>query len=149
MPECHNCPAYLNPQYRKMPFEKTPCAKCRLSDEPRHAGKSHVSRDSSDAVEADESIRSLAVTGDVHDSLTDAFLMWITEFMRLPPLTRDLVAKRLLFPQVPMRVMARKHGITVQAAHSRIRRALDHAPALKSVLIMQEYRRSNDTSTTK
>lgn len=143
MPKCYNCPEQANVltgKYKRLPFKRTPCAKCTLSDEPTHKGRSHVSRDSSDAVAAEEALHALA-TQPVHDPEDDARMAklagFIEAFMSLPMITRDIVAFKLIHPDQPLRTVAAQYLITVQAAHSRLKRALSQSPVLHRVIHMR------------
>ena len=148
MSECHKCRVARDIEagrYRNVDFVDTPCAQCRLSGELTHKGRSHVSRDSSDAVSATEAIE--ADRRDEYEQLDgrlEAFAGFLNQFMALPPVTRDIVARRFTHPNRPLNQVARQYGITVQAAHSRLKRALDRWPVLRTVIEMRTYRRDHD-----
>ena len=144
MPECHNCPVQTlieSGAYRGVPFEQTPCAKCSGPGELSHKGKSHVSRDSSEAVAVEESmmLHSSMLEAPVRDAIMDSFAAFMRQFMALPTITRDIVAFRFLHPERSMSVLADRYDITVQAVHSRLKRALEKMPALRTVIEMRTY----------
>jgi hypothetical protein len=141
MSECHTCPHSVRIQrgdYKGIPFNRTPCATCSLSDAPSHKGRSHVSRDSSEAVDVIESMAAYEKAGEASDSARIADLVeFVARFMGLDALTRDLVAIRFVSPDKPIRDIAKQYCITTQAAHSRIKRALATYPVLRKVIHMR------------
>ena len=144
MPECHSCPHSTDPKLRDKPWAETPCATCRLSDEPSHKGETSVSRDSSDAVMAEEILQVAEPEREQVNILAD----FIRQFMTLPSTTRDIAAFRFIYPDRPLSEIAKRYSITVQAAHSRLKRALEKCPVLDTVISMRTYnRKTNDTAT--
>lgn len=146
MPECHRCEVAIeiaNGVYRGTPFKETPCARCKLSTEPKHNGRSHVSRDSSGAVEAEESMQvDATMNGDGRppDERLEQFADFLRQLIRLPPIARDILVFRLAYPDRPLREIAVQHHITVQAAHSRLKRTLAQWPELQAVVRMRTYK---------
>lgn len=147
MPECHKCPHAPDVRagkYRGVPFEQTPCHPCRLSEDLSNHGRSHVSMDSSPAGEH-EAVRSAALVvptdsdqeaadADPQGKAFTAFATALRCFMALSPQTREIVAFRILHPEQSLRVVAKRLGITIQAAHNRLKQAVEKWPALGSVI---------------
>jgi hypothetical protein len=144
MPKCYNCPEHENVvagKYKRLPWKRTPCAKCTLSDEPTHKGRSHVSRDSSDAVAAEEALHAIVQPEQMDDARIEKLTGFINAFMSLSTPTRDIVAFKLVHPDKPLRAIAVQCTITVQAAHSRLRRALSDLPVLARVIRMRRNKK--------
>lgn len=137
MPECHNCKHFQDPRLIGLPWKNTPCSTCRLADDPSHKGQSHVSRDSSDAVAAEEAMQPYP-DADRTDYRIERLAGFLKQFMTLPACTRDIVAHRFVYPDRPLSDIARRYGITVQATHSRLKKALDRFPVLREVITMRE-----------
>lgn len=136
MPECHSCQYNQDPSLKGLPWDKTPCSTCELADDPSHKGKSHVSRDASGAVEAEESLQVEDVA--LMDARIEKLAQFIGHFMGLPAITRDIVAFRFTNPDRPLREVASRYKITTQAAHSRLKKALHRFPVLREVITMKE-----------
>jgi len=125
----------MDPALTGLPWEETPCSTCKLSDDPSHKGKSHVSRDWSEAVEAEEAMQPQEMA--LMDSRIEKLAGFIDQFMSLPAITRDIVAFRFSQPDKPLNVVASRHKITVQAVHSRLKKALKRFPVLGEVIQMR------------
>lgn len=161
MSECHNCPVSSDiraGKYKGVPWEQTPCADCKLSDEPKHKGKSHVYLESSGAVDNDESLRahrekkSEQLKRERFDLLYPVFQDGLRLLLQLAcdaPESFRIIAFRIVYSTEPLKTVATQLGITVQAAHSRLRRVLAKWPELQRVVPMQTYNRkeSEDVST--
>ena len=138
MPNCHACLTHkeiVKGVYRHTPFNEIPCARCTLADDPSHKGRSHVSRDASDAVVVDESTQEMPIR-DIDPQL-EKLADFVMQFMALPSVTRDVVAFRFVHPDKPLKDVAAQHNITMQAAHSRLKRALERFPVLSEVITMR------------
>jgi DNA-binding Lrp family transcriptional regulator len=78
----------------------------------------------------------------IPDEQTDARIEkmagFIKQFMELPTCTRDIVAFRFVNPSRPLSDIAQRYGITTQAAHSRLKKALERFPVLGEVITIRE-----------
>jgi hypothetical protein len=140
MPECHKCPhapAVAAGKFAGVRWDKVPCATCKLTDEPNHKGRSHVSRDSSGAVDAEES-RAVPAEYSGSDSFRrcdlEAGLRVLLTILDDAPETGRIILFRISHPMKPLKVIAGELGISVQAAHSRLRRACRKWPELSAVV---------------
>ena len=137
MPECHSCPSYLNPALKSLPWEDTPCAKCK-STELSNKGRSHVSGDSSEAVGVEEAMQEFSQPlHEIQHPVMEKLAGFLTQLMALPAITRDIVAYRFIHPDRPISQVASRHNITTQAAHSRLKKALERVPVLSEVTKMR------------
>lgn len=74
----------------------------------------------------------------VMDTRYDKLAGFLRQFMSLPACTRDVVALRFCDPDKPLSSIADRHGITVQAVHSRLKKALDRFPVLREVITIRK-----------
>ena len=133
--QCHKCPAQTDVQagnYSDKPFEEGPCFACRRVDYKQfpHRGKTVVSFDAAPPVETAADPRREQSEPDID---IDRFIDFLSEFMRLPATTRDIVGYRLLDlhgERHTYRMIAKRMRVTVQAAESRHRSAIRRIPAL-------------------
>lgn len=150
MSECHKCQVSMeiaNGVYRGTPWEKMPCAKCKLSDEPNHRGCSHVSRDAeTDAVENIE-IRQALEHSDEGFSGQEYFrrdalrhgLRQLLHLFQENAQTAEIVLFRICNPTKKLKIIADRQGITVQAVHSRLKRAREKWPELAAIIPMRSW----------
>jgi hypothetical protein len=119
MPECHKCPLDGRPTRE--------CLNCRGPADTNHKGRVHI--------ELDEA---LACYSQRQPFVRRGEFAPVAEFLRgcmeLDGRTRDLIFARLLDPTVPLRVLGRRHRMSLQAVHARFLRAAADWPVLLDLL---------------
>ena len=134
MPECHECPEYLNPKWRHVPFDETPCSKCKPSSGSRNHGRSHVQ---------------LQEDWEVHQNAKHVFLEQFSVFqdglrvlltlIRENPKTAKIIMFRICYPDKPLKIIAEELNISTQAAHSRLKSVRKEWPELAKVIPMKTW----------
>ena len=144
--QCHRCAVADDVQHGKYsdrPFERTPCFACRKVDFKQfpHRGKTVISFDA--APPAETAITTTTYQDDECRRI-DTFIDFLTEFMRLPPQTRDIVGYRLLDlhgERHTYRMIANRLRVTIQSVESRHRSAIRRIPSLAAMFREKESKR--------
>jgi len=136
--ECHRCKhraAIQKQTLRRVPFEKTPCAKCELKEYSEFT----LEYDESREVRRQESPSFAKATAGMESRIEDederlpisVMREAMVEFLRLPPDIRNVVCWR--FAGVSFRDIAALQGITVAGVEVRLWRAMKKWPALTAL----------------
>ena len=126
MPECHAC-LWNGKKSRR-------CLTCRGPSETNRKGRSILSLNSP-GVEA-QAVRA-AIGEDLADDLLARCAAVFRAWLCLDPTLRHLVAARLRWPQMPLRVLASRLHLSTQLAHKRLKLAREKWPALKDAIPMR------------
>lgn len=125
------------------PYNDLPCSSCELgftSGSDYHGGQKFVSLDAQDfdslACDNESLEEELSgVDGEALHKATVSGVILVQRTLRaLDIITRDVVESKLEHPDRPLRAVAQQHGISTQAAHSRLLRALKDHPILATAI---------------
>ena len=127
MNECYRCPhrAELNPQFKELPFEETPCFKCSYKYQPQRR-----------MVEFSDSLEHPSrTTWKIEPELEfetrlETFRYWLDVWTSLTPRDRFILEAKIRNPGDMQTHIARKLGVTKQAVNNRIRRFRKRFPGV-------------------
>ena len=124
MPECHKC-EWDGKQSKR-------CLKCKGPAETNHKGRSIVSLDAKDGREFDFALP----VGSISDPVR-AVADTLRSLLQLDPVTQRLIMRMMLAPDQSLTCTATRMGLSLSAAHGRLKRARTRIPALKGVIPMR------------
>ena len=132
--ECHRCPHREDVEagkYRRVPFEKTPCASCQLVERSEHT----IAFDEGRPAKQDAPAEEFWLPEDPEPEETHLPVSVMSEalaaLLSLRPTTRDVVCWR--YVGMKYREIALIEGITMAAVELRHRRALRKWPELHAL----------------
>lgn len=124
MPECHTC------RHRPKPgtdWRRSACRRCTLPDTPSHKCRTHVDIDGHENRDVESLILPEADPrrqdhADGRRPLRPALLKVTAALLAMPPVAREILLFRVARPDAPLREIAARLSITVQAAHDALHR---------------------------
>ena len=143
MPECHKCEHNQSKAIKRLPYEKTPCYKCNPTADLSNYGRTFVSMDT-DA----PAVQNIELKTDQADAFgatqfsredLKAGLNTLLQLLMCNPVTAKIVIYRICRPTEPLHKIAFALGISTQAAHSRLQKAVRKWTELKAVIPIKQY----------
>lgn len=150
MPECHSCPTAVeiaNGDHITTNWEELPCRECVLSENAKNKHSTHISLQAGDYARNEMGLKMAAdqeageFAGAVffaRQDLQDG-LRQLLDLLTENPKSATVVLFRICFPERPLREVAEKMGISVQAAHSRLKKVRQGWPDLARVIPMKSW----------